>query len=180
MRPTNEPTIKTASQTDIPKYVELAQAAQSFLRLRGLTQWVPAAHPGFLPNLEAKVERRSLHKVSHRQDAIAFFDFSFEPSEWWSGHAGRAGYLSGIVVARASRGLGVGSFILEWAEAKVRDQGAHYLRLDCHAGNDWLCEYYRSKGFAEVARVEQHPGYFGVLYQKLVSLEPREHGLLRL
>jgi GNAT superfamily N-acetyltransferase len=153
----SHPTVETARHTDIARYVEFAQAAQSFLRSKGLAQWVPAAHPAFLPNLAAKVERHSLRKVSHREDAIAFFDFSFVPGAWWSGRDGMAGYISGIVVARASRGLGIGSFILESAEAEVRDHGAHYLRLDCHAGNDWLCEYYRSKGFAEVARVEQHP-----------------------
>jgi GNAT superfamily N-acetyltransferase len=162
-------TVETASRTDIAAYVELAQTAQAFLRSEGLAQWVPAAHPAFLPNVAAKIERGSLRKVSHREGAIAFFDFSFEPSQWWCGRAGTAGYISGIVVARASRGLGVGSFILDYVEAKVRDRGACYLRLDCHAANDWLCEYYRSKGFAEVARVEQHPGYFGALYQKLIK-----------
>src|SRR3954469_17738749 len=116
---TSEPSVEIAGHADIPKYVELAQAAQSFLRSKGLAQWVPAAHSAFLPNLAAKVERRSLRKISHGKDAIAFFDFSFEPSEWWSGRAGMAGYISGIVVARASRGLGVGSFILECAKAKV-------------------------------------------------------------
>lgn len=172
MGPTSEPNVEIASPRDIPRYVELAQAAQAFLRSKGLTQWVPAAHPAFLPNLTAKTEKRSLRKVSKGKDAIAFFDFSFEPTEWWSGHAAIAGYISGIVVAPANRGFGVGSFILEWAEARVRDRGARYLRLDCHAENNWLCEYYRSKGFDEVARVEQHPGYLGALYQKLLT-EPR-------
>jgi len=174
--------VETASRTDIPRYAELAQAAQAFLRSKGLAQWVPAAHPAFLPNLAAKVERLSLCKVSRGKDAIAFFDFSFEPGEWWSGRVGMAGYLSGIVVARASRGLGIGSFILEFAEAKARGRGAQYLRLDCHAGNNWLCEYYRAHGFAEVARVEQHPGYFGALYQKPVNYDPPEGstGLARL
>jgi GNAT superfamily N-acetyltransferase len=174
MGPANEPTVETASQSDIPKYVAHAQIAQAFLRSKGLAQWVPAAHPEFLPNLTAKVEKRSLRRVSQGKDAIAFFDFTFEPSEWWPRRAANAGYISGIVVARANRGLGVGSFILEWAEARVRDGGARYLRLDCHAGNDWLCDYYRSKGFAEVARVEQYPGYFGALHQKTLGLKPNE------
>jgi GNAT superfamily N-acetyltransferase len=174
MSPSNELTVETAGRTDIPQYVELAQAAQAFLQSKGLAQWVPGAHPAFLPNLVAKSERRSLRKVSQGKNAIAFFDFSFEPGEWWSGRAANAGYISGIVVARANRGFGVGSFILEWAEARVRDRRARYLRLDCHAGNDWLCGYYRSKGFSEVARVEQHPGYLGALYQKFHSLEPSE------
>jgi protein-tyrosine phosphatase len=168
---TNASTVGIATQTDIPKYVELAQAAQAFIHSKGLAQWVPAAHTAFLPKIAAKVEKGSLHKVSDGNDAFAFFDFSFDPSEWWSRRAGMAGYISGIVVARASRGRGVGRFILERAEAKVRDGGAHYLRLDCHAENRWLCEYYRSKGFTEVERVAQHPGYVGVLYQKLVRSE---------
>jgi len=164
-----EPGVETAGQPDIPRYVELAQEAQAFLRSKGLAQWVPAAHSGFLPNLIAKVEKGALRKVSRGANAIAFFDFTFEPSEWWLGREASAGYISGIVVARANRGSRVGSFILEWAEARVREQGACYLRLDCHAGNDWLCQYYRSKGFAEVARMEQYPGYFGALYQKLLQ-----------
>jgi GNAT superfamily N-acetyltransferase len=162
--------VRIATQTDIPKYVELAQAAQVFIHSKGLAQWVPAAHAAFLPRIAAKVDKCSLHKVSDGNDAIAFFDFSFDPSEWWSRRAGMAGYISGIVVARTSRGRGVGSFILEWAEAKVRDGRAHYLRLDCHAENSWLCEYYRSKGFTEVERVEQHPGYIGALFQKIVRI----------
>ena len=171
MGPTNAPMVGIATETDIPKYVELAQAAQAFIQSKGLAQWVPAAHAAFLPKISAKVNKCSLHKVSNGNDAIAFFDFSFDPSEWWSRRAGMAGYISGIVVARASRGRGVGSFIIECAEARVRDGGAHYLRLDCHAENSWLCEYYRSKGFTEVDCVEQHPGYIGALYQKLLRSE---------
>jgi prepilin-type processing-associated H-X9-DG protein len=123
------------------------------------------------PEFGGPVERRSLHKVFHSDDIIAFFDFSLEPSEWWSGRAGVAGYISGIVVARASRGRGVGTFIPDYAEEKARDGGANYLRLDCHAENRWLCEYYRTKGFIELTRIEQHPGYIGALYEKRIGVK---------
>jgi GNAT superfamily N-acetyltransferase len=171
MGPKSRVTVEPASQADIPMYVDLAQAAQEFIRSKGLAQWVPAAHPAFLPNLVAKVEGHSLCKVSYGNDAIAFFDLSFEPSEWWLGYPGMAGYISGIVVARANRGQGIGSFILDYAESELRDRRIPYLRLDCHSGNEWLCEYYCSKGFERVSRVEQHSGYFGVLYQKVVSFD---------
>ena len=72
---TNAPTVRIATHTDIPKYVELARAVQAFIRSKGLAQWVPAAHAGFLPRIAAKVEKRSLHKVSKENHAIAFFDF---------------------------------------------------------------------------------------------------------
>src|SRR6478609_8315337 len=114
-----EPIVQSARASDIARNVELAQAAQAFLRSKGLSQWVPAAHRAFLPDVVAKVERGSLYKVCDGRDAIAFFDFSFEPSEWWSGRPGPAGYISGIVVARSSRGLGIGSFILKYSSAKA-------------------------------------------------------------
>jgi ribosomal protein S18 acetylase RimI-like enzyme len=161
--------VAVAETTDIPRYVELAKVAQEFLHSQGLTQWVPAAHPGFLPSIEAKVERRSLHKVTIGSESVAFFDFSFHASEWWPDRIERAGYISGIVVARSSRGQGIGSILLQWAEARVRDGDAPYLRLDCHAENRWLCDYYRAKGFSEVARIEQYPGYIGALFQKTVA-----------
>lgn len=165
------PRVELADRADIARYVELAQDAQCLVRSKGLTQWVPAAHAGFLPKIEARVERRSLYKVLDEREAIGFFDFSFDATEWWSGRGDSAGYISGIVVARAGSGRGVGSFILRYAEEIAREGGAHCLRLDCHAENTWLCEYYRSKGFAEVARLEQHPGYLGALFEKVVSFE---------
>jgi len=144
MAPRHEPIVQIASASDIAVYVELAEAAQAFLRSKGLSQWVPAAHPAFLPDLVAKVERGSLSKVCDGRDAIAFFDFSFEPRSWdWLCHP-------------------------QVSSANAREAGAEFLRLDCHAENDWLCEYYRSQGFTEVASLEQHPGYYGVLWQKLV------------
>lgn len=171
MRRIDPRNVAICTQADIATYVELAQAAQVFLRSRGLEQWVPAAHPDFLPSIVMRVERHSLHKVSEGDNTLAFFDFSFKPSEWWSSSAEMAGYISGIVVARESSGCGVGTFVVNWAEQKARAGGAQYLRLDCHADNSWLCEYYRSKGFIEVARIEQYPGYVGAIYQKCVRLE---------
>src|SRR3954470_10016248 len=115
MAPMKEPIVQSARASDIARYVELAQVAQAFIRSKGLSQWVPAAHPAFQPHLVAKVQRGSLYKVCDGADAIAFFDFSFEPSEWWSGRPGHAGYISGLVVPRASRGRGIGSFILRYS-----------------------------------------------------------------
>jgi hypothetical protein len=43
------------------------------------------------------------------------------------------------------------------------------VRLDCHAGNAWLCRYYEAHGFELRGRVEQHPGYEGCLYQREVA-----------
>ena len=63
---------------------------------------------------------------------------------------------------------GVGGFILQWSLAEAGRRGRRFVRLDCHAGNPWLCGYYESHGFTFRGRVEQHPGYIGCLYQRAV------------
>lgn len=74
-----------------------------------------------------------------------------------------------MVVARAARGRGVGSFIIERCLAEAARRGCRCVRLDCHAGNAWLCRYYEAHGFERRGRVEQHPGYEGCLYQHAVA-----------
>ena len=47
----------------------------------------------------------------------------------------------------------------------VQAESAGRVRLDCHAGNPWLCRYYEAHGFALRGRIEPHPGYDRCLYQ---------------
>ena len=159
--------VDVATLLDIDAYVALATEAQEFLRSKNLAQWVPAAHPAHLPELRKKIANAALHKVTIADEGVAFFDLSFA-SPWW--RDGRpAAYVSGIVVSRSHRGHALGRFILDWCCASAAAAKVRVLRLDCHAGNQWLCAYYRDYGFEEVARVEQHPGYVGVLFERRLN-----------
>jgi ribosomal protein S18 acetylase RimI-like enzyme len=166
-----DPEVAFAALEDLEAYARLAGDAQSFLASKGLAQWVPAAHAAFMPELCAKAEARTLRKVMMGEEVAAFFDFSLSGGQWWNDERAAA-YLSGIVVARLHSHQGVGDFILEWCSSTAVQGGAEALRLDCHAGNAWLCEYYRSRGFRKICTIEQHPGYFGVLFEK--DLRPGE------
>ena len=75
-------------------------------------------------------------------------------------------YVSGVVVDRGHKGQSIGTRILKWCHEYAVRGNLHYLRLDCHAESRWLCGYYLQQGFLEVCRVEQHPGYIGVLLEK--------------
>src|SRR5579862_6989666 len=44
-------------------------------------------------------------------------------------------------------------------------RGKTRLRLDCHAGNAWLCRYYERHGFCLAGTVQQHSNYQGNLYE---------------
>jgi GNAT superfamily N-acetyltransferase len=155
--------VAVATSNDIAAYVAFAREAQAFLESKNLAQWVPAAHASFAPELDAMIAAETLHKVTIAGDPVAFFDLSLS-SRWWRDDASAA-YVSGIVVARAHRGLALGPFILDWCRSTAIAAGAEVLRLDCHAGNGWLCAYYHDYGFEEVHRIQQHPGYAGILFE---------------
>ncbi|MFD1824846.1 MULTISPECIES: GNAT family N-acetyltransferase [Mumia] len=63
--------------------------------------------------------------------------------------SGDALYVHGLMVRRLHRGRGLGVVLLEWAEARAREAGRAYLRLDTAAANAALRTYYRDRGFVE-------------------------------
>ncbi len=80
--------------------------------------------------------------------------------------AGDALYVHGLMVRRLHRGRGLGDVLLEWAEARARENGRAYLRLDTAATNGFLRGYYRDRGF-----VERGERTFGAPWGTLVRLE---------
>ena len=159
------PRFAQARVDDIEEYVECAADAQAQVKRWDLAQWVPAAHATFLPALHAKVAAGTLRRAILSDRTVAFFDLSFEPSEWWPRDETAAAYLSGIVVSARARHCGVRAAILDFASKVAQERGLSLLRLDCHAGNDWLCRYYESHRFTRRGAIGQYPGYVGALYE---------------
>jgi len=162
--------VRLAGLEDVDTYAAFGRAAQAWLRARGLSQYVPAAHNEYTTAIRARVESGTLYVVQDGSEVAGFFSLDPSPSLWWPEEGTAALYLAGMVVARSARGRGIGNFIIEWCVAEAARLGRQCLRLDCHDGNPWLCRYYEDHGFELQARVEQHPGYKGCLYQRLVKL----------
>lgn len=160
--------VRPAGLEDVVAYVALGRPAQEWLRSRGLGQYVPAAHEEYAAAIHSRVESGTLYVVRDAGEAVGFFSLDETPSPWWPADGTPALYLAGMVVARSARGRGVGGFIIEWCAAETTRRGRRCMRLDCHAGNPWLCRYYESHGFELHGRIEQHPGYDGCLYQRRV------------
>jgi ribosomal protein S18 acetylase RimI-like enzyme len=77
--------------------------------------------------------------------------------------------LGGMVVGRSAKGRDVGNQIIRWCVGEASRRGREFVRLDCHAGNPWLCRYYEGHGFSLQGRIEQYPSYEGCLYQIAVT-----------
>jgi GNAT superfamily N-acetyltransferase len=161
--------VRLARPKDIATYAELGRVAQAWLQARGLGQYVPAAHDEYAAAIRARVAAGTLYAVEDRGAAVAFFSLDPTPSPWWPPDGEPALYLAGMVVAEEARGRNIGGFIIRWCTGEASRRGYRCVRLDCHAGNPWLCRYYEGHGFALRGRVEQHPGYDGCLYQLGVS-----------
>jgi GNAT superfamily N-acetyltransferase len=161
--------VMPASIEDIFTYAALARAAQAWLQARGLGQYVPAAHDEYAAAIRSRVESGTLYVVRDNGEAVGFFSLDLSPFPWWPADETPAVYLAGMVVARSARGIGVGSYIIEWCAAEAARLQQQFVRLDCHADNPWLCHYYEAHGFELWGRVDQRPGYHGCLYQRVVA-----------
>jgi len=168
--------VLAAGLDDIAVYAALGRAAEAWLRSRGLSQYVPAAHEEYAAAIRSRAESGSLYAVRDGGEAIGFFSLDASPSPWWPADETHALYLAGMVVARTARGRGIGSFIIEWCVAEAARLERQGVRLDCHAGNLWLRRYYEAHGFQLWGQVEQHPGYYGCLYQRDVA--SADHGAI--
>lgn len=161
--------VRRACLNHIETYTLYAREAQAMLRAQGLAQYVPAAHDVHADAVRARVEAGTLYAVWDESSALGFFSLEAKPSPWWPADGEPALYLAGIVVCPEARGRGVGDFILQWCVTEAGQRHCKSVRLDCHAGNPWLCSYYEARGFTLQGRVEQHPGYLGCLYQRPVA-----------
>jgi GNAT superfamily N-acetyltransferase len=160
-----------AGLNDIANYTTLGRVAQAWLLSRGLGQYVPAAHDEYAAAIQSQVESGTLFAAKDGDEAIGFFDLGASPSPWWPADGRPALYLAGMIVARPARGRGLGSFIIEWCITEGSRRGCQCVRLDCHADNIWLSRYYEAHGFELCGQVEQHPGYFGCLYERRITVK---------
>ena len=161
--------VRRARRVDLAGYVAQARSAQARILERGLAQYVPAAHPEYDAYVRARIADGTLHAVWDHGEPVAYFVLETARSRWWPADEANALYLAGMVVARAAHGRGLGAAILEWCVAAGHRQGKAALRLDCHAGNAWLCAWYEAHGFARRGQVEQHPDYAGALYERPIA-----------
>ena len=158
--------VRLAGLKDLGTYAAHSRAAQAWLQSRALGQYVPAAHDEYRAAIRSRIESGTLFAVQDADEPIGFFSLEASPSQWWPVDEIPALYLAGMVVSRSARHRGIGSFIIEWSMQQAATRAFQCVRLDCHAENLWLCRYYEAHDFELQSQIEQHPGYYGCLYQR--------------
>lgn len=81
--------------------------------------------------------------------------FHLEDEVYWPGFPkNEAAYVHKLVVCRRHASTGLSMRMLDWAREKAAGLGRGYLRLDCEASRDRLCDIYEGYGFLREGSIE--------------------------
>lgn len=154
---------------DLGPFIDLLEAAASWLWRRGIQQWEPGSLRAQQPMLSRWTRSGGL-LVARSQAELAGGCFLVpDPTSEWAGHSGEALYLHKLVVSRAHAGQGLAQRLLAASEQRARDAGAARLRLDCWDGSTRLRAFYRAAGFRELEAAASR-GYAVRLFERELAL----------
>ena len=140
--------IAQATAADLPTAIAILDEAATRLVARGIRQWSSPPPPGLWRLLENEIHTGHLYLAGLATDQrpIGVFRLRWEDA-YWATAAGTAGYLHSFALCTDACGYGIGTQILGWIGAHLRDHQRDYLRLDCIATNTRLRRYYEEQGF---------------------------------
>lgn len=162
--------IRLGTEGELKEYFNFSTVVQQRLKEKGSGQYVPSAHYEYH---ESFVKRRVMSEffVGRASGSLILgFCLSETPSEWWQDLGQESLYFSNLVIRQEYQGRGIGKEVFTFCTQQCISQGKKRLRLDCYAGNEWLCNYYEKMGFVFVDQVEQHIDYWGNLYELKIGL----------
>ncbi len=113
----------------------------------------------------------SLHLGRIAGDPVATIVLQWEDRVFWPEAAsGESAFFHRLAVRRRVAGTGVARELVDWAEARAREAGRHYLRLDCSAAHPGLARYYEALGFERHSHGSVGPWHF-LRYQKRLRVD---------
>ncbi|NSL85868.1 GNAT family N-acetyltransferase [Chitinophaga sp. Mgbs1] len=152
----------------LPLILQLLREAATAIQNKGLDQWNTWLQPtdDNISWLQAGLLNNEFFSViTGNQETAGMFRLSYSDLLYWGKQDKPAGYVHSLVVRKEFSGHNLGTTILRMIEAKLLEEGYHLLRLDCNAGNQWLCRYYESQGFTKAGQVKM-PHALNNLYEK--------------
>ncbi len=151
----------------MPALIALLCEAQAWMDARGLHQWVPGAHDP--ASVERMIAAGMAYVTKHEGEIVGMVALKRALPAHWSSKSEAFGYISTLTVAREYAGVAIGTALLGWAEAALREDGKVWACLDCSGKNPKLCAYYAALGYTAIGEVETYPGYIERMMQKRVD-----------
>lgn len=156
----------------LPEILKLFKEKAELLKMKGETQWRQWLNPtetdidwlrdGFL--------KKEFYFVYNDENVlIGMFRYLKEDKVYWTEQDENARYVHSLLVKNEFSNLGLGTMILNEIENKMKSEGITKFRLDCNISNQFLVNYYQSKGFSEVGIFKKNEtDSFCLMEKKLV------------
>ena len=134
-----------ARPSDLGTVLSILEEAALWLASRGIRQWLPGTF--CRERIGSRIGRGEVYLFVLGGRSVGSMVLQWSDEETWGDVPNDAGYVHGLAIRRDQAGKGLGRELLRWAEARVADAGAAYMRLDCAAENRTLNDYYAGAGF---------------------------------
>lgn len=162
----NSFTIEHAQSDALPEILNLLKIAAVHLKVKDIDQWDYWLDPPQerLEWVKSGLENGQFHFIKSNEQLIGMYRLMNEDSLYWGKQDQDAYYLHSLVVKPQYAGKAIGQQIIDQLKNQAKFNGKSLLRLDCHAGNKALCNYYEKQGFLKVGQV-QMPYSLNNLYE---------------
>jgi len=160
--------IRPAAPHEFALILSLLKEAAQKLADKGLDQWSMWLKPTAdkIDWIKEGFDNNEFNIVEDEKGAVAgMFRLSYSDVLYWDENNDVAAYVHSLTVKKEFAGHKLGEFILSYIEQNLKSNNIYTFRLDCNAGNKWLCNYYESQGFVKVGE-KQMSHALNNLYQK--------------
>jgi GNAT superfamily N-acetyltransferase/ubiquinone/menaquinone biosynthesis C-methylase UbiE len=159
--------VEAALPSDAEAILALRRSLEHWLETRGIEQWGPGEVE--LSDVRRQVSQGEWQVLRTATGLAGAMRLLWSDEPVWRDENAFGAYVHGLMVDRAAAGRGVGTQLLDWAEAQAREVGAPVLRMDCVESNSRLRRYYAEGGFSEVGRRDfDGPWHSAVLLEKVL------------
>ena len=159
--------IRLSKILEIPEILYITKACTEKMCRQGIFQWNE-----FYPSrkeFETDVRRGELYVLEKGKRIIgtivitSHMDAEYEKAEWLTPH-GNNRYIHRLSVHPDFQGKGCASELMDFAEARARDQGVVSIRLDTFSQNVRNQKFYENRGYQRLGDVyfpnqSAHPFY---------------------
>lgn len=160
-------TLATCSIEELPAALTILDEAAQWLNEKGIHQWqspLPEDFIDFMRN-ETLAGRVYLARTGDLKRPIATFRITHSDlPRWHDAGEDNALYIYSLAIRNDSRGLGIGTRVIDRIMQMAGNMRKTWLRLDVWSLNETLQTYYKSLGFLQAGTVSDN-GFPLTLYQ---------------
>lgn len=147
--------IRLADKSEMKIGVALLQEAAIWLKEKNIDywqNWLDPHHPSF-QWIQEGFDANEFYFVLHDSTIVGMFRLQWNDEQFWGIQEDDAGYIHSFTTDRNHQGEGLGRQILTMIEEMCKQNHKKYVRLDCGAHIESLCNYYEKAGFVSVGEV---------------------------